>query len=111
MVTLEKTQAVPLTLDEDGTIRVTGSRVTVESIVHQFKSGATAEQIQEDFPSLQLGDIYSVIAYYLRQPQTVEQYLREQEQTAAHTRQTIESHQHTSGLRERLRERRAKAVK
>jgi hypothetical protein len=58
-----------------------------------------------------LGNIYSVIAYYLRQPQTVEQYLREQDQAAAQTRQTIESCQDANGLRERLRERRAKAVK
>lgn len=54
------TQAVPLTQVKDGVFRITGSRVTLDSIMHQFRSGATAEQIQEDFPSLGLGDIYTV---------------------------------------------------
>ena len=111
MVALETTQAVPLTLGEDGTIRITGSRVTLESVIHQFKNGATAEQIQEDFPSLKLGDIYSAIAYYLRHSAAVEEYLSQQDTAAAETRQEIESHQDTSALRERLRRRRMAAVK
>src|SRR5207249_2068886 len=89
MVELETTQTVPLTVGDDGTVRITGSRVTLDSIVHQFKSGATAEQIQDDFPSLALRDIYSTIAYYLQHTQAVEEYLREQEQAAAQTRQEI----------------------
>ncbi len=111
MVALETTQAVPLVRGDDGTIRITGSRVTLDSVVHQYKNGATVEQIQEDFPSLQLADIYSVIAYYLHNPDQVEQYLREQEQEAAQTREFIESTQDTTALRERLRRRRAEAGK
>jgi uncharacterized protein (DUF433 family) len=65
MPTLDTTQAVPLSLGDDGTIRVTGSRATLDSVVHQCKQGASAEQIQDDFPSLSLRDIYSAIAYYL----------------------------------------------
>jgi hypothetical protein len=38
---------VPLTTDADGTIRISGSRVPLDSVVSQFKQGATAEQIQE----------------------------------------------------------------
>ena|SRR5437667_2946222 len=111
MVALETTQSVPLTLGEDGTIRITGSRVTLDSVVHQFKNGATAEQIQEDFPSLHLRDIYGVIAYYLQHTEELEDYLRSQQRAAAQTRREIESRQDTSGLRERLRRRRAKADK
>lgn len=111
MPELEPTQRAPLTSAEDGTIRITGSRVTLDSVVHQFKSGATAEQIQEDFPSLQLRDIYGAIAYYLQNTQAVEEYLRAQEQAAAQTRREIQGQQDTSGLRERLRQRRADAVK
>jgi len=111
MVELETTQTVPLTVGDDGTVRITGSRVTLDSIVHQFKSGATAEQIQDDFPSLALRDIYSTIAYYLQHTQAVEEYLREQEQAAAQTRQEIESQQGTINLRERLQRRRADAAK
>ncbi len=111
MVALETTQKVPLVLGEDGTIRITGSRVTLDSVVHQFKNGATAEQIQEDFPSLQLPDIYSVIAYYLQHSGTVEEYLQQQELDAAQTRQFIESRQNITIISERLRRRRATAGK
>jgi len=108
---LETTQRVPIALGEDGTFRIVGSRVTLDSVIHQFNSGATAEQIQDDFPSLQLRDIYGFIAYYLEHSQAMEQYLHDQEQSAAQTRQEIESKQDTTGLRERLRQRRAAAVK
>ena len=105
------TQAVPLTLGEDAVIRVTGSRVTLDSIVHGFKQGATAEQIQEDFPSLALRDIYAAIAYYLQHTDSVEEYLHAHEQAAAQTRREIEAHQDSDGLRGRLRARRAEALK
>ena len=111
MPELDTTQHAPLTLAEDGTIRITGSRVTLESIVHQFTSGASAEQIQEDFPTLALRDIYGVIAYYLQHTAAVEDYLRAQGQTASQTREEIEHRQETGGLRQRLRELRAAAAK
>jgi uncharacterized protein (DUF433 family) len=63
MIRLKATQPVPLTLDKDGTVRITGSRVTLDSVIHAFQHGATAEQIQDSFPSLDLGDIYATIAY------------------------------------------------
>ena len=43
MIELETVQTVPLIAGEDGVIRITGSRVTLDSIVGQFKRGATAE--------------------------------------------------------------------
>ena len=54
-------QNTPLILGDDGTIRIKGSRVSLEVIVQQFKQGATAEQLLEDFPSLTLRDIYGAI--------------------------------------------------
>ena len=54
-------QTTPLMLGDDGTIRIKGSRVSLEIIVRQFKQGATAEQLLEDFPSLTLRDIYGAI--------------------------------------------------
>ncbi|MGH9941627.1 MAG: DUF433 domain-containing protein [Pyrinomonadaceae bacterium] len=75
MATIETTQSVPLTVWEDGSIRLAGSRVTLDSIVHQFSLGATAEQIADSFPPLALADIYAVIAYYLTHQSEVEEYL------------------------------------
>lgn len=108
MIRLESTQTVPLTLGADGTIRVTGSRVTLDSVIDEFKRGATAEQIQDDFPSLTLREIYGAITYYLDHTETVEEYLRQQQQASDETRSFIETHQDITQLRERIRARRAK---
>jgi uncharacterized protein (DUF433 family) len=41
--------------------RVGGRWVTLDLVVRAFKRGATAEEIAQDFPSLQLSNIYQVI--------------------------------------------------
>ena len=84
--------------------------MTLDSLVHQFKSGATAEQIQEDFPSLALRDIYAIIAYYLQHSKEVDDYLREQAQAAKELRSEVESTLGTGAVRDRLRQRRAQAA-
>jgi uncharacterized protein (DUF433 family) len=63
---------VPLAVTKHGTIRIKGSRVSRDSIVHHFNLGATAEQIVQSFPSLNLGDVYSSIAYYLTHRQEID---------------------------------------
>jgi uncharacterized protein (DUF433 family) len=91
MVTLEETISMPLVVTEHGTIRIKGSRVSLDSIVHHFKLGATAEQIVQSFPSLSLGDVYSSIAYYLTHRQEIEEYLKEQETAADALQEQLES--------------------
>ena len=75
MSKLNMTQTIPLALGEDGVYRVTGSRVTLDSLVHQFKNGATAEQIQDSYPSATLRDVYGAIFYYLQNREAVDEYL------------------------------------
>jgi len=91
MTILETMQTVPLTLTEDGTIQIRGSRVSLDSIVHHFKLGATAEQIAQKFPSLPLADIYAAITYYLNHREAVEEYLRQQEAEGDAIQQRIEA--------------------
>jgi uncharacterized protein (DUF433 family) len=102
MLELETVKTVPLTRWADGSIRVAGSRVTLDVVVHNYKQGATAEQIQEDFPTLALRDVYGVLAYYLGHAEAVEDYLRERRQGAAEIRRTLES-EFPSALRESIR--------
>ena len=111
MIELETMQTVPLTAGEDGVIRITGSRVTLDSIVSQFMRGATAEEIQHAFPSLSLREIYGAISYYLEHTDRVEEYLRAQAQSASQVRQQIENAGDTRELRERLRSRRSRQAK
>jgi uncharacterized protein (DUF433 family) len=111
MTTLETTHNAPLHLTEEGTIRIKGSRVSLDSIVHHFKLGATAEQVQDSFPSLSLREIYGAITYYLENEGTVEEYLRRQTEEAQATRRFVESRANTTALRERIRARRNELLK
>jgi len=91
MVALEETIIMPLVVTEQGTIRIKGSRVSLDSIIHHFKLGATAEQIVQSFPSLSLGDVYSSIAYYLTHRQEIEVYLEQQKVAADNLQDQLES--------------------
>src|SRR5450432_4265159 len=73
-----------------GTIRIKGSRVNPDSIIHHFKLGATAEQIVQSFPSLILCDVYSSIAYYLTHRQEIEAYMEQQETAADALQEQLE---------------------
>jgi len=66
------TVTVPLTIGEDGVIRVGKTRVTLDTVVYAFQDGATAEEIASQYPSLDLSDVYLVIAYYLKHRAEVE---------------------------------------
>lgn len=102
MNSLDVTYTAPLTQDEDGTIRIRGSRVTLDSILHAFQQGATAEQIQDSFPSVTLREIYGVIAYYLEHRERVETYLAEQVQAAQEVRRTLENRPEVLSFRDRI---------
>ncbi len=96
---------VPLTLDEEGTIRVTGTRVTLDVVVRQFKLGASPEHICESFPSLSLRDVYGALFFYLENIDQVEQYLLQNLEESARLRHQIEGSPflgNSPGLRERL---------
>ena len=79
-------QPVPLRLDQDGVIRVGGTRVTLHTIVNAFHQGLGAEEIADRYPSLALADVYSVIGYYLRHRVTLDDYLDQQRSEADQVR-------------------------
>ena len=65
MTVLETTKTVPLTKLDDGTIVITGTPIAFEIVVARHNAGDTPDAIKRGFPSLDLADIYFVIAYYL----------------------------------------------
>jgi uncharacterized protein (DUF433 family) len=91
MTKVENTLTVPFTVTEFGTIRIADSRVSLDSIVHNYKLGATAEQIAYSFPSLKLKDIHLAIAYYLTHRDEVEEYLHQQKNESEALIQQLES--------------------
>ena len=51
--------------ERDGGYYLTGSRVSLDSIVHEFRNGSSAETIQQEFATLTLEQVYGAIAFYL----------------------------------------------
>ena len=101
-----RSETVPLVTGVDGVPRVGKTRVTLDTVVSAFLDGATAEAIAHQYPSLDLADVYSVIAYYLRRRAEVDAYLQCQQQQAETVRKQNEARFDPSGIRERLLARR-----
>jgi uncharacterized protein (DUF433 family) len=97
---------IPLITDANGVVRIQGTRVTLDTVVTAFLEGATAEEILEQYPSLQLSDIYTVIGYYLRHKTEVDAYLLERQRRASEVRQEAQKRFNPVGIRDRLLARR-----
>lgn len=102
MVTTIKSEPVPLRVDEKGAIRVGNTRVTLDLLIAAFMDGESAEGITEMFDTLDLGDVYSVLGYYLHHKDEVHSYLQERQRHAGEVRAKIEAQQDHTRLRERL---------
>ena len=101
---------VPLREDPHGIIRVVGSRVTLDSIVAVFDRGRTPEEVVQSFPSLALGDAYSILAWVVSHRANVDSYLERRGGEEVATRQGAELRSPTAGIRERLIARRGKTT-
>ena len=99
-------EPIPLHPAADGTVRVGGTRVLLETVVSAFRDGASAEQIVERYPDLHLADAYAVIGYYLRNRAAVDAYVAERRQQADELRARIEQTLDPEGVRDRLLARR-----
>ncbi|MCQ3932333.1 MAG: hypothetical protein DPW16_17930 [Chloroflexi bacterium] len=96
---------VPLRQDPSGKIRVGGTRVLLELVIHAFQSGETAEGIVDSYPTLSLADVYAVLAYYLTHRAEVDAYVQQADATAERIQQETEAaySPETLALRARLR--------
>lgn len=67
--------------ERSGGLYVAGTRVSLASVVLEFKEGAAPETILQDFPALaSLENVYGAITYYLANQAKVDEYLKAQEQ-------------------------------
>jgi uncharacterized protein (DUF433 family) len=97
----------PLAPDERGVIYVSGTRVTLDTLLHAFKSGATAEEIVQRYPTLALDDVYVTIGFYLRNADAVDEYLRQRAEFRESVRRENEARFDPNGVRDRLMARRS----
>jgi uncharacterized protein (DUF433 family) len=65
--------------ERDGAYRVVGTRVSLDSIVHAFWHGQTAESIAQSFPVLTLEQVYGALTFYLANRSDIDAYLKEAE--------------------------------
>ena len=85
-----QTDPVPLKMDEDGTIRVGGTRMTLDLIIAEHQAGASPEQIAADYDTLSLGDVYAAITYYLHHRAEIDAYLEQRRRALGSLRREIE---------------------
>jgi uncharacterized protein (DUF433 family) len=99
-------EPTPLTTDEQGVLRVGGTRVSLDSVIFAFKQGATPEEIVQQYSSLNLADVYAVISYYLHHSDEIEAYLQARREQREAIRRDVEARFDPHGIRARLLARR-----
>jgi len=104
-------ERIPLHQNEDGTIRVKGSRVTLDTIVGRTRVGDTPEEIHEGFPTVTLAEINLIIEWYLNNQIEADEYLEERYIEAERLRIEIQSQPEYIAFREKLLRRREQLLK
>jgi uncharacterized protein (DUF433 family) len=59
---------------------IEGTRISLDSIVYAFQSGASPESIMQSFPLLTLEQVYGAIAFYLANRTEIDTYLAAEEE-------------------------------
>ncbi len=93
---------VPLSTDQAGVLRVGETRVSFDSVIFAFDEGATPEEIVQQYPTLNLTEVYAVISYYLQHRDEVKAYLEQRQAHRLELRQELEARFDPRGIRERL---------
>jgi uncharacterized protein (DUF433 family) len=86
-------EPLPLHEDSSGTIRVGGSRVTLDTVVDAYERGSSPEDIVASFPTLTLGHVFGALSYYHQHRDEVRRYLERREWEADALRRKIEAQQ------------------
>src|SRR3989442_6128129 len=64
----------------DVVYRISGTRVSLDSVVYAYRRGASPESIQRSFPSLTLEQVHGALAFYLSHQSEVDKYLLQGEE-------------------------------
>ena len=92
--------------DTDGRLRVSGTRITLDTVVTAFGDGATVEEIVQHYPSLRLGDVCAILTFYSRRRPDIDAYVRQRRRDAEAVREENETRFDPEGVRESLLARR-----
>jgi len=76
--------------------------VSLESVLIAFNQGSTPEEIVQQYSSLPLADVYTVIAYYLQNRAELDEYLSEQIARREQVESDLNARYNLREIRERL---------
>ena len=60
---------------EGNAYRITGTRVSLDSVVYDYLSGLSPESIADNFDTISLEQVYGAIAFYLSHRDEVDRHL------------------------------------
>ena len=106
MAVLTDTIQDVITVNQAGVWRVSGTRVSVDSVIYAFNEGASPEEIIWRFDTLDLKKVYSVINYYLHNREQVDKYLADSEKAKQKIGRDLDKRFPAVGLRKKLLSRR-----
>lgn len=97
---MKKSMAKEYIEERNGNFYLAGTRISLDSIVHAFHRGESAETICQNFELLRLEEVYGAIAYYLANQAAVDVYLIRQNEKWVEAKRNAPPL--PTGLRERL---------
>jgi uncharacterized protein (DUF433 family) len=85
-------------------IRISGTRVCIETVLRDYREGASPEEIVLHYPTLSLESVHATITYYLANREKVEDYIGrvESSQEEAWRKQQQDSSEFVRQLRVKL---------
>jgi uncharacterized protein (DUF433 family) len=88
----------------DDAIRIAGTRIGIETVLHDYQEGASPEEIVLRYPTLSLEQVHATLTYYLVNRGKVEVYLQRvrQQQEEAWQEHQRQPSAFVRSLRERI---------
>jgi uncharacterized protein (DUF433 family) len=73
----------------DGAYRISGTRVSLDSVVYGWLNGLSPESIVDSYPTLTLEQVHGALAYYLAHQEDIDRYLSQGESEFDDLRQEL----------------------
>ena len=96
---------MPLEKWDDGSIRVSGSRMHFNIMIRLYRQEGSVEGLREALPDLTLPVAHRLVAYYLAHREEVDVWIEQIDREADETWERFESEYPTKEWRERLKAR------
>jgi uncharacterized protein (DUF433 family) len=100
----------PIREDTDGALRIGKTRVSLDSVLSHYNSGASAEEIVSAFPSVTLEEVHAAVSFYLGNQAEVDAYIADGEKQGDRIQTGIERRFPIAEIRNRILTRREKRL-